>query len=286
VSVRSNIKNIYNDLKPTQKKIADYIISLTMSDLDASIEEYARKVGTSVASISRFCNKIGYESFQTLKISLSRELHYEPEVVLPIFSLEDDPELSIRKAFAEALTNLEATEQTVDFAGLREVAERITRSKRLYFFGLGGSGGVGYLGELFFSHIGYTAKAISDPYSMLVCAGHVDSSDTVIGLSHSGRTNEVVVAMKTAEARGAHTVGITNYTRSPLAGITGTTLITACHEHQVHFAQSNSMVVQLTILRALYILVASQSTKNVIAEVDRIEQSVQRNLRLKGKSGA
>jgi DNA-binding MurR/RpiR family transcriptional regulator len=256
-----------------------------MPDLDASIEEYARKVGTSVASISRFCNKIGYESFQTLKISLSRELDYEPEVVLPIFYLEDDPELSIRKAFSEAVTNLEATESTFDFAGLKKAAQRITQSKQLYFFGLGGSGGVGYLGELFFSHIGYNAKALSDPYSMLVCAGHVASKDTVIGLSHSGRTREVVEALKAAKAQGAYTMGITNYPRSPLAGMTDTTLITACHEHKVHFAQSNSMVVQLTILRALYIIVASQSNRNIMAEVDRIEENVQRNLRIKGNSG-
>jgi DNA-binding MurR/RpiR family transcriptional regulator len=246
MSVRSNIKKLYNNLKPTQKKIADYMLSLSMTDLDASIEEYARKVGTSVASISRFCNKIGYESFQTLKISLSRELRYEPEVVLPIFDLGDDAELSIRKAFSEAVTNLEATEQAVNFSELRAVSNRIIRSKRMYFFGLGGSGGVGYLGELFFSHIGYTAKAISDPYSMSVSAGHVSTTDTVIGLSHTGRTREVVEAMKTARSRGAYTVGITNYPRSPLASITDSILITACQEHKVHFAQSNSMVVQLT----------------------------------------
>jgi DNA-binding MurR/RpiR family transcriptional regulator len=277
---------MYNNLKPTQKKIADYMLALSMADLNASIEEYARKIGTSVASISRFCNKIGYESFQSLKISLSQELHYEPEVVLPIFYIEDDAELSIRKVFSEAVTNLEATESTVNFAELIEVAKRITRSKRLYLFGLGGSGGVGYIGEMFFLHIGYTAKAISDPYSMLVSAGHVTASDTVIGLSHSGRTREVVEAMKTAKAQKAYTVGITNYARSPLAVITDTTFITACREHDVHFAQSNSMVVQLTILRALYILAASQSSRTVIEEVNRIEESVQRNLRLKGKTGA
>jgi DNA-binding MurR/RpiR family transcriptional regulator len=285
MSVRSNIKNRYADLKPTQKKIADYLLSLTMADLNASIEEYARKAGTSVASISRFCNKIGYESFQTLKINLSRELRYEPEVVLPIFDPDDDAELSIRKAFSEAVTNLEATERTVNYVGLRDVAQRISRSKRLYFFGLGGSGGVGYLGELFFSHIGYTAKAISDPYSMAVCAGHVGASDTVIGLSHSGRTREVVEATKTAKAQGAYTVGITNYARSPLAAMTDSTLITACQEHKVHFAQSNSMVVQLTLLRALYILAASQINRTVITKVNSIEGSVQRNLRLKGKQG-
>lgn len=286
MSVRTNIKNVYNNLKPTQKKIADYLLSLSMTDLNASIEEYARRVGTSVASISRFCKKIGYDSFQGLKISLSGELRYEPEVVLPIFDLGDDAELSIRKTFSEAVTNLEATEHSINFAELRAVSDRIIRSNRLYFFGLGGSGGVGRLGELFFSHIGYTAKAISDPYNMSVSAGHVSASDTVIGLSHSGRTREVVKAMKTARSRGAYTVGITNYYRSPLASTAESALITACQEHKVHFAQSNSMVVQLTLLRALYILAASQSNRRVIEDVNRIEENVQQNLRLKSKTGA
>jgi DNA-binding MurR/RpiR family transcriptional regulator len=93
----------------------------------------------------------------------------------------------------------------------------------------------------------------------------------------------VVESLSIAREQGASTVGITNYASSPLAKTVETTLVTACHEHRVHFAQSNSMVAQLTLIRALYILVASRCGDEVTQEVDRIEENVKRSLRIKNK---
>jgi RpiR family carbohydrate utilization transcriptional regulator len=285
MSVRASISGAYNELKPAQRRIADYLLNVDFEALDASIDEYARRTGTSAASISRFCSRIGYESFQKLKISLSRELQSTGQSVPPIFAAGDDPDLSIRKVFAEAAANLQATEDTVSFPALKAVAERIARSGRLFFLGLGGSGGVAYLGEVMFSLLGLNARALSDPFVMLISAGHLGKSDLLFGLSHSGRTREVVEAMRVARSRGAHTVGITNYPRSALAGLADTVLLTNCREHRVHFAQSNSMAAQLTLIRALYILVASKSSPGLIEEVNRIERAVRDSLRIKEKKG-
>jgi RpiR family carbohydrate utilization transcriptional regulator len=285
MSVRSSIQGSYRDLRPTQRRIADYLLSLDFDGLNAPIDEYARRIGTSIASISRFCARIGYDSFQMLKIALSREMQAPADTVLPVFAAGDDPRLSIRKVFAEAIANLQATEAAVSFPALLAVAERVARAERLYFLGLGGSGGVGSLSEVMFAGLGFNAKALSDPYGMLLCAGHVHRSHLVFGLSHSGSTREVVQAVRAARERGAFTVGITNYPRSPLAEAVHAALITSCHEHRVHFAQSNSMAAQLTLIRALYILVASRISPEALQEVNRIEQAVNRSLRLKTKRG-
>ena len=285
MSVRASIQGIYRDLKPTQRQIADYLLCLDFEALNEPIDEYARRIGTSAASISRFCTRVGYDSFQKLKIGLSREMRPQEEAVPPIFAADDDPDLSIRKVFAEAVANLQATEATVSFPALKTVADRIARSDRLYFAGLGGSGGVAYLAEVMFSLLGLGAKALSDPFAMLISAGHLRRSHLFFGLSHSGATREVLEAVRSARARGAHTVGITNYPHSPLAEQADSVLLTSCQEHRVHFAQSSSMVAQLTLVRALYILVASRSTPELIQEVNDIEQAVRRGLRSKASQG-
>jgi DNA-binding MurR/RpiR family transcriptional regulator len=86
-----------------------------------------------------------------------------------------------------------------------------------------------------------------------------------------------------ARIQGAHTVGITNYPRSALAELANTVLLTNCREHRVHFAQSNSMAAQLTLIRAIYILAASKSSSDLIEEMNRIEQAVRGSLRIKEK---
>ncbi|MBN1835107.1 MAG: MurR/RpiR family transcriptional regulator [Spirochaetales bacterium] len=281
MSVRGNLQSIYRDLKPIQRRIADYLMSLDLEGLDAPIDEYARQTGASVASISRFCKKIGYDSFQSLKIGLSRELEYEPDLVLPIFRPDDDPELTIRKAFSEAVANLQSTETAVDFEAMKTVAGRIAGAGQLVLLGLGGSGGVANLGEIMFTHLGFNARAIIDPYAMLVSTGHVRGGDVVVGLTHSGRTRAVLESVRQAREKGAFAVGITNYPRSPLRELVDAALITACQEPRVHVAQSNSMVAQLAILRALFVLVASRSEERVVQEVQSIEASVQRSLRVR-----
>lgn len=281
MSVLTHLKTTYNELKPVQKIIADYFLGTDFESLNASIEDIAKKTGTSVASISRFCKKLGYESFQHFKISLSRDLKYEPETVLPIFSMDDGPDLSIRKVFSEAVSNLQATEGIVDFDSIKKVAEMIVKTKIVYFFGLGGSGKVGTLGEVWFSHIGYTSRAVIDPYEMIVTAGHADDKCNIIALSHSGSTTPVIEAAEIAKSNNAFVIGITNYRKSPLAGLADAVLLTACPERQVHFAQSNSMVAQSTLLRSLYILAASKSRGIAEKRVNSIEKDVKSRLRKK-----
>ena len=281
MSVIKKIKIVYNDLKPAQKKIADYFMSADFDAINGSIGDIAKKIGVSIASISRFCRYLGFDNFQHFKITYSRDIKYEPDTILPIFNMNDDPALCIRKVFSEAITNLQATEGTIDASSLKTLVDKIKASRALYFFGLGGSGGVGYLGELLFSHLGYIAHSINDPYRMIVSAGHSDEKTVIVGLSHSGCTREVIESIKIAKSNGAFTSAITNYKKSPLAGIADLVLFTACHERRVHFAQSNSMVSQLTIIHALYVLTASKSRDSIIKKVNIIEENVKKDLRIK-----
>lgn len=281
MSVLKQMNSVYNELKPVQRIIADYFLAADFESLNSSIEDVAKRTGTSVASVSRFCKRLGYDSFQHFKISLSRDLKYEPDTVLPIFNMDDDPKLSIRKVFSEAISNLQATEAVVSFDAIKRAAERIIETKIVYFFGLGGSGKVGSIGEVWFSHIGYTARAVSDPYEMIVTAGHAQETHNIIALSHSGSTAPVIDAVNIAKSSGAFIIGITNYSKSSVAQLADAVLLTACPERRVHFAQSNSMVAQSTILRSLYILAAARSGKKVGERVDDIEASVNARLRIK-----
>ena len=220
---------------------------------------------------------------EKLSVSLrnSRDKTYEPDRVLPIFKPTDDEDVCIHKAFSEAVTNLQDTELSVDFSVMKQVVDAIVESGIIYFFGLGGSGGIGKLGELLFSHLGYRTKAISDPYEMAIAGGHTRKGDLAFGISHTGRNRAAVESVRTAAARGAVTVALTNYRDSALAGAAEYVLETACYEGRIHFAQSNSMVAQITIVNALYLLTASRSSEEVIREVDKIEESCQRSLRVK-----
>ena len=61
------------NFSPTEQKIATFILENTFEVIDMTIEDMAEKIGTSVASISRFTKKIGFESFYLLKLGIAKE---------------------------------------------------------------------------------------------------------------------------------------------------------------------------------------------------------------------
>jgi DNA-binding MurR/RpiR family transcriptional regulator len=167
---------------------------------------------------------------------------------------------------------------------MKRIAKVMAKSGMIIFFGMGGSGGIAKLGELLFSHLGYRTKAITDPYEMTVCSGHITKNEIAFGISHTGRNKAVYQALEISREREAVTAAITNYCDSPIGRIVDYILETACYEGRVHFAQSNSMGAQITVLNALYLLSASSSSEEVIKEVNTIEALCQRSLRLKNNN--
>jgi DNA-binding MurR/RpiR family transcriptional regulator len=280
MSTKTRIKNLYADLPPNQQRVAGFFLRAELDDLNLPIGEISQRIGTSVASISRFCRSIGYDSFGQFKLALSQDIKYRGDEVLPIFQESDDADTTIRRIFAEGITNLQETEKQVGFAEIKRAAELIRSAGSLRLIGLGGSGGVAKLGALLFSHLGIVAHAVSDPYEMLVLSGHANKDTLLIAISHSGETTSVVESLELAKTRGCPTIAITNYAESRLKAADAT-LLTNCYEGRVHFAQSNSMIPQIAILDSLYAILASEATADVVKAVGTIEEAVASRLRRK-----
>ena len=93
-SVLDNITVLYDQLFDAEKKIAKYILNNPKEVVDMTVSELAETSDVSIASVSRFCRKVGLKGFAQLKISLAQELvdtHKSGEISNEI-SLEDIPQ--------------------------------------------------------------------------------------------------------------------------------------------------------------------------------------------------
>lgn len=59
-------------LTPTEQQIASVILSMGERLQEVSIKEFAHAASVSIASIHRFCKKIGLEGFKELKVEIAR----------------------------------------------------------------------------------------------------------------------------------------------------------------------------------------------------------------------
>ena len=66
----SRIRSYYDNLSKSDQAISDYLIANIDSAAMLSIQEFAQKTQVSTATISRFSKKIGFNSFQELKLAI------------------------------------------------------------------------------------------------------------------------------------------------------------------------------------------------------------------------
>ena len=260
--------------------ISRFVLSQPEGALGLTLAELASRVGTSVASISRFCTMLGYENYRAFQIDLAATLAGSSSPVLDLFSANDDPSTVIRRVFEMNRQSLADTEALLEYESMVAVAKLVVSARRLCFVGIGGSGLTAKLGALRFASLGITALAITDPYEGLLTLSSATAEDVVIAISHTGRSAVVIELLALAGDRGARTVGITNYADSLLAEKSEFVLLTSFRERQINAAVSSSSVAQLCVIDAIYFLIAcfqGPKAEQLVLEIERAAEDILRS---------
>jgi len=261
--------------------ISAFVLRQPEEALQMTLAELAMKVGTSVASISRFCNMLGYENYRAFQIDLTASLAGNTSSISDFFSAEDDNSTVIQRVFEMNRQGLADTELLINRDSLVEVARLIMKSRRLCLLGIGGSGLVAKSGALRLASLGVTALAITDPYEGLLTLSSSTAEDVVIAISHTGRSGLIIDLLALAKEKGARTVGITNYSDSILADRCEFALLTSFRERRINAAVSSSSIEQLCVLDALYFLIAHLQGSKAESMVLEIENNAERIIRAK-----
>ena len=69
-SLITRINSYYDNLSKSDQAISNYLIENMDSAARLSIQEFAKNTKVSTATISRFAKKIGFDSFQDLKLAI------------------------------------------------------------------------------------------------------------------------------------------------------------------------------------------------------------------------
>lgn len=214
-SVLEELQLQYHSLSRKEQEIADYIILHKGLIQNINIRELADRTHSSTSTITRFCKKIHCESFVDFKIRLSREAEKPAD--------HGSDLTRVNHLYHEIIR---ATADMMREEDVQSVVRMIKKASRVQLYGLGSSG----LSALEFKYrlmrMNIHVDAVTDSHMMIMSAALLGEGDLIIGLSNTGRTDEVIEAMSTGKKNGAHTVSITNYKDTPLTDISDITLFT------------------------------------------------------------
>lgn len=119
-------------LTPTEQQLGQTVLAMGEDVRGLSIKEFARQANVSVASIHRFCKKLGLEGFKELKVELVRAASRadsapEVDINFPFDATSSAQEISERMARLYE-TTLSETREILDPAQLDYAAKLVLRA--------------------------------------------------------------------------------------------------------------------------------------------------------------
>jgi DNA-binding MurR/RpiR family transcriptional regulator len=139
------------------------------------------------------------------------------------------------------------------------VVEALNAASRIEIYGAGASGFVASDFQQKLHRIGRTAYYWPDVHSALTSAALLGRGDVAMGISHTGTTGDVLDVLEVARSRGATTVALTNFPRSPISDVADHVLTTAARETTYRSGATASRLAQLTVVDCLFVGVAARN---------------------------
>jgi DNA-binding MurR/RpiR family transcriptional regulator len=193
----------------SENRIADIILNDFEFAVNASIIGLAEKADVSPPTVTRFCRRLGCDSFSDFKIQLARTAHVGVRYLKPE-SKSTDPADVARDIVEKAQNALFLLHRSLDMAAVAQAALRISQAEMIYAFGSGGNSSMvanEIQNRLF--RFGLHVTASSDHSMQLMMAAAAKPTDVLIGSSFSGRNAELVRAFTLARESKVPTIALT-----------------------------------------------------------------------------
>ncbi len=269
------IKNIINYLPESERKVAEYILKQPYSILNMTVKELAENSNSSSSAVMRLCKSLDIKSYQELKIRIVNDIesHINSE---RIDIKKGDTVESISRSIRN--NSIKSIEETFDFFNydiIEKCVNILDKSNTIVIIGLGGSFIAAKDAQQKFLRINKKSYAIEDMHLNATIIANLKEEDTVIGISASGETYEILRLIEMSNKKGLNTIGITNYSKNTLSRIAKLCLFTPADiESPVRSAATSSRLAQLFIIDVLFTYLATLQYDKTIEHLEKTKEAI------------
>lgn len=268
------INSEYYQLTSAERKVADYAVLHQQKTQFMSISDLAEEAGVAEATISRFCKRLGYKGYNAFKLAVanstagrnaSNPLSGE---VLPGDSIQD----MCRKIYAADLDALTQTLELIRPEAVSAAADLLAKAGTVLCMGQGGSMILAQECAHLFSTARPRFTAVWDSHLQAIAASQLTPEDAVVYFSYSGSTQELMANLKIIRERGAGTVLITRFPKSPGAAYADVVLQCGSREGPLQLGSIAARIAQLYLVDVLFSEVCRRDMEGCKARRERVAE--------------
>lgn len=252
--VFTRINREYYQLTSAEKKIADYMLLQRQECQYMSISEMAEVADVAEATVSRFCRRLGYKGYSAFKLAVASSSSVQ-QPMNPLYGVihsEDSMGDMCQKIYAADVDAITQTLALINPAAVTTAADLLLAADRVLCMGLGGSMVIAQEAAHLFSTAKPNFFAVEDSHFQAIRCALLTERDVVIYFSYSGSTRDIVDVMKIAHERGAKTILVTRFPKSPGAACADVVLECGAREGPLQMGSVAARMGQLYIIDVLF----------------------------------
>lgn len=269
--IRLRIEACYGDLRPSEKRAADYILE-NLGELKVlSLDQLAKQAGVSQPTVMRTIKALGYSGYKEFRYAvvekMARQEYGDGGELRAMYGysltgkekLEEIP----KKIVAKTGQMTEEMLKNISPKIFRQVTETLSRAHRIDIYSVENSNVTAQDLLTKLLYLGMDCRHYADSYLQRICAGTLSPGDVAIGISYSGNSRDTVDAVRAARKAGAVTIVITNFRDSLITHYADLLLCTS--QDQVFYGDAIfSRTTQIMIVDMIYMgLLASDYERYV-----------------------
>ncbi|NOU98410.1 SIS domain-containing protein [Paenibacillus sp. LMG 31456] len=272
-----SIKESLQSLKPTERKVAQYILEHPEMVMNASVQKLSELAGVSEATIVRLARSLHLKGFQELKLRIAGDLAKSSHNITKSYQeiqIDGSIPALIQSVSHNNILSIQDTMSVLSEQDVEKAIDCLSKARRVYVFGVGASSVIAQDFKQKLSRINRWCEAAPDFDSQATLAANMTDEDVAFGISYSGQTENIIQTLKIAKESGATVISLTKFGSNPVEEAADIRLFTSSLEQSIRSGAMASRIAQLNVIDILYVGIASRTYDESIMALDRTRNAV------------
>lgn len=268
------IRNRYDTLSRSEKKVAAVVLAQPELAIDANLAALAAKAEVSEPTVVRFCRSLGCDGWHAFKLRLAQGLALAPgSAAAP--AAEDQSADLIGKICSRSINTLLDLRNGLDADAIERALRMLSRANRIELYGQGTSGIVAADAQHKFFRAGIPTVAYADPHVHSIAASLLQKGDAVIAISQRGQNPTLLRSVQLARDSGADVVVLAP-SGTALAELATVLVPIDLHFHADAYTPISTRLAHLVVIDILAVGLTLQRTPIQRSKMQQAQKTLQK----------